>query len=93
MVAVPAPTDKGSQLPGLLPIRADGDEEGQKGSSTAEVTAMVKAPKRLASSPNSVTPPLVPGGTARSVSEVIRRGRCFDRMPSSEAKVSAATAA
>jgi hypothetical protein len=54
---------------------------------------MVKAPSRPARRPVAVTPPLVPGGTTRRVREVIRRGFDLERIPSSEEKVSAATAA
>lgn len=66
---------------------------GQNGSSAADVSATVKAPRRAARRPVAVTPPLVPGGTTRKVREVMRRGFDLERMPSSEAKVSAATAA
>lgn len=59
----------------------------------ADVRATVKEPSRPAPNPVAVTPPLVPGGTSRKLSEVIRRGLDLERMPSSEEKVSAATAA
>lgn len=52
----------------------------------------MKDPKRPALIPVAVTPPLVPGGTMRH-GFVIRRGLDFARMPSSDEKVSAATAA
>ena len=65
----------------------------QNGSSRVEVSATVKAPRKPASVPSNVTPPFVPGGTFRKVHEVSRRGLLFERMPNSEEKVSAATAA
>ena len=55
------------------------------------MSAIEKLPSAPASRPVSVTPPFVPGGTVRSV--VISLGWDLDRMPSSEEKVSAATAA
>ena len=54
---------------------------------------MTSAPKTPATSPIRDTPPFVPRGTFLSVNEVMRRGSPEDRMPSSEEKVSAATAA
>ena len=57
-----------------------------------EPTRMVE-PRRPARVPVSVTPPLVPGGTFRRVGDVMRRGWLLERIPSSELKVSAATAA
>jgi hypothetical protein len=68
-------------------------EPEQKGRSMTEVIAIVKAPKKPARMPVAVTPPLVPGGTCRREREVMRRGLEWERMPSSEEKVSAATAA
>lgn len=65
----------------------------QKGSRTVEVTAIMNEPRNPAAVPSGVIPPLVPGGTCRSVSDVIRRGCDFDRIPSSEENVSAVTAA
>ena len=56
------------------------------------MSAMQKEPAAPARRPTSVTPPFVPGGTARK-GFVIRRGGVLERMPSSEEKVSAATAA
>jgi hypothetical protein len=53
----------------------------------------MNAPSIPASRPVAVTPPFVPGGTTRSVGEVISRGFDLERIPSSEEKVSAATAA
>lgn len=43
--------------------------------------------------PVAVTPPLVPAGTGRKLYEVMSRGELEDKMPSSEEKVSAVTAA
>ena len=54
---------------------------------------MVKAPRRPARIPAAVTPPFVPGGTTRRVGEVMSRGFDLERIPSSDAKVSAVTAA
>ena len=68
-------------------------KEVQKGSRTADVRPIVNAPKEPAKRPVLVTPPFVPGGTTRRVGEMMRRGFDFERMPSSEEKVSAATAA
>lgn len=65
----------------------------QKGSTRADVAATENEPSRPAASPTAVTPPFVPGGTCRRVREVMRRGLDLARMPSSEEKVSAATAA
>ena len=45
-----------------------------------------------AASPVVVTPPFVPGGTVRH-GAVMRKGLVTERIPSSEEKVSAATAA
>jgi hypothetical protein len=59
----------------------------------ADVRATVNDPRRPAPKPAAVTPPFVPGGTSRRVRDVIRRGFDLDRIPSSEEKVSAATAA
>lgn len=66
---------------------------GQNGSNIVDVTAIVKAPKNPAAVPTTVTPPFVPGGTSRSFQDVISRGLRFERIPSSEENVSAATAA
>ena len=65
----------------------------QKGRRTADVRAITKAPAKPASVPVSVTPPFVPGGTWRKVQDVRSLGLDLERMPSSEEKVSAATAA
>lgn len=65
----------------------------QNGSSRTDVVPIKKDPIRPATKPHSVTPPLVPGGTSRSDSDVISLGRLFDRMPNSDENVSAATAA
>lgn len=45
-----------------------------------------------AANPVVVTPPFVPGGTVRH-GAVMRKGLVLERIPSSEEKVSAATAA
>lgn len=66
---------------------------GQNGRMSEDVRATENEPRRPAPRPATVTPPFVPGGTSRRVREVIRRGFDFDRIPSSEEKVSAATAA
>ena len=55
--------------------------------------AIRKAPKKPAIVPSNVTPPFVPGGTSRKFQDVSNRGLLWERMPSSEEKVSAATAA
>ena len=65
----------------------------QKGRRTTEVIAMTKAPPKPARVPVKETPPLVPGGTCRKFQEVRSRGLLLDKMPSSDEKVSAATAA
>src|SRR6266480_4056023 len=70
----------------------DGGDVEQNGISRVAVTLMIEAPRRPACIPVVVTPPLVPGGTLRQ-GEVIRRGGEVERIPSSEEKVSAATAA
>lgn len=49
-------------------------------------------PYMPAASPVVVTPPFVPGGTVRH-GAVMRKGFVLERMPSSDEKVSAATAA
>ena len=64
----------------------------QNGKKIIEVKSAVNAPNNPAARPATVTPPLVPGGTSRRVSEVIKRGLDFERMPNSEEKVSAETA-
>ena len=53
----------------------------------------MKDPRKPAAVPRGVMPPFVPGGTLRRVRLVRRRGEEDERMPSSEEKVSAATAA
>ena len=68
-------------------------EPGQNGSRRTDVAAIMNDPNKPAAKPKSVTPPFVPGGTSRSVSDVMSLGRPLDRMPSSEENVSAATAA
>lgn len=65
----------------------------QNGISPAAVTETMNAPSTPASRPVLETPPLVPGDTTRRVGEVISLGGDLERMPSSEEKVSAATAA
>lgn len=65
----------------------------QNGSRSADVNAIVNAPRKPAAVPSSVTPPLVPGGTSRKFQDVMSLGLLGDRIPSSEEKVSAATAA
>ena len=71
----------------------DDEVVGQKGNKMVEDKAIVSAPKRPARVPKGVTPPFVPGGTLRKVREVRRRGCDVERIPSSDEKVSAATAA
>jgi hypothetical protein len=61
--------------------------------SAIEAATMIRDPRNPDARPQIVTPPFVPGGTSRSFKEVISRGRVFDRIPSSELNVSAATAA
>lgn len=65
----------------------------QNGRTAADVAETMNEPRRPAPRPVAVTPPFVPGGTSRRFNEVIRRGLDFERMPSSEESVSAATAA
>lgn len=65
------------------------EQKGKK----IDVTAIVKAPKKPANVPSKEIPPFVPGGTLRKFHEVNSLGFPFDRIPSSEEKVSAATAA
>lgn len=65
----------------------------QNGTKNMAVVTMTMLPSTPAASPVSVTPPFVPGGTLRRVGDVMRRGGPRARMPSSEEKVSAATAA
>ncbi len=65
----------------------------QNGRRMTEVKAITNAPRKPARVPIKLTPPLVPGGTSRKLQEVSRRGLLFDKIPSSEEKVSAATAA
>lgn len=64
----------------------------QKGMRSVEVADMMKAPTNPAARPVAVMPPFVPGGTLRQ-GAVMRRGLLLARIPSSEEKVSAATAA
>jgi hypothetical protein len=64
----------------------------QNGTMSVEVAERMKAPSKPAPRPAAVTPPFVPGGTMRH-GAVMRRGFDFERMPSSEENVSAATAA
>jgi hypothetical protein len=83
-------------LPGhLIPNLSEPVEfgPGHHGVETRAAAAMMLAPSAPANRPQRVTPPLVPRGTLRSVGEVNRRGVEVERMPSSEEKVSAATAA
>ena len=54
---------------------------------------MIEAPRKPAEVPKMVTPPFVPGGTVRKFHEVSSLGFSLDKMPSSDEKVSAATAA
>lgn len=54
---------------------------------------MVRAPAKPANVPKIVTPPLVPGGTWRKFHDVKSLGFPADKMPNSDEKVSAATAA
>jgi hypothetical protein len=58
-----------------------------------DVVTIMRDPRSPAAKPYAVTPPFVPGGTFRKVIDVMSRGWDFDKMPSSELKVSAATAA
>ena len=53
---------------------------------------MANEPAAPARRPMEVTPPFVPGGTARK-GFVMRRGGVRERMPSSEERVSAVVAA
>ena len=61
------------------------------GNAKADNTPMNKPPAAEARNPIKLTPPFVPGGTIFSV--VIRIGGVLDRMPSSDAHVSAVAAA
>jgi len=64
---------------------------GQKGNPKAPTMPMRAPPAADAARPVGLTPPLVPGGTVAKV--VINFGGLFDRMPNSEAHVSAVAAA
>lgn len=86
------PARPGWFSPKSFPLQLVGPT-GQKGSSTTDVRAMVEAPRKPAIVPQKVIPPLVPGGTWRKFQEVRSLGRLFESIPSSEEKVSAATAA
>ena len=81
--------------PGVFPTALPRIEvsTSQKGRRTREVIAMTEAPPKPANVPVNETPPLVPGGTWRIFQDVRSRGLLLDRMPSSDEKVSAATAA
>lgn len=87
----PFPPSKPGLLPKTLP-RTDVSAE-QNGIRITDVRATTKAPAKPASVPTSETPPFVPGGTWRKFQDVRSRGLLLERMPSSEEKVSAATAA
>ena len=69
------------------------DRVSQKGSRSTEVRAIANAPRNPAKVPTRLTPPFVPGGTSRKFQDVRRRGLPFERIPNSDEKVSAATAA
>lgn len=85
-------TKRMRSVAGQLAAVLDVDVE-QYGRRKSAVTVMMSEPRAPAIRPQVVTPPLVPGGTRRRRSEVMRRGWVLERMPSSEEKVSAATAA
>jgi hypothetical protein len=63
----------------------------QNGRSEVATTLMMNEPSSPASNPLTVTPPFVPRGTVRQ-GAVTSRGSDVERIPSSEEKVSAATA-
>lgn len=84
------PSPPQTVMPATHPARA---RPAQNGSRTADVAATANAPPNPAASPVGVTPPFVPRGTTRRLAEVSSRGGVGDRMPSSEERVSAATAA
>src|SRR5690349_6675020 len=65
----------------------------QNGVKTSALITTINEPINPANSPHKVTPPFVPLGTRRKVNDVMRRGSCVDRIPSSDENVSAATAA
>jgi len=71
----------------------DADFGWQNGIKAIDAVTIIRDPKKPAMRPYTVTPPFVPGGTFRRLREVMSRGRDFDRIPSSELNVSAATAA
>ena len=75
------------------PISNHDSRPEQSGNKTADVKAIVDDPNTPAKRPVAVIPPFVPGGTTRRFGEVMRRGLDLERIPSSEEKVSAATAA
>jgi hypothetical protein len=64
---------------------------GQKGNPKAQTIPIRAPPAAEAARPVGLTPPFVPGGTVANV--VINLGGLFDRIPSSEAHVSAVAAA
>ena len=64
---------------------------GQKGNPKALTTPMRAPPATDATRPIKVTAPFVPGGTVAKV--VINLGGFFERIPNSEAQVSAVAAA
>ena len=66
---------------------------GQKGIRATDAATIIRDPSSPATRPQTVTPPFVPGGTCRRFKDVMSRGLVFDRIPSSELNVSAATAA
>ncbi len=88
----PLPHSKPVLRPSSSLLEADWSTE-QNGSKVTDVRAMMNAPKKPAAVPKSVTPPLVPAGTWRRSQAVSRRGLLWERIPNSEEKVSAATAA
>ena len=64
---------------------------GQKGNPNATTMPIRAPPAAEAARPTGLTPPFVPGGTVAKV--VISLGGLFERMPSSDAQVSAVAAA
>jgi hypothetical protein len=70
----------------------DKSQSLQNGTMSVDVAEIIKDPSRPAPRPIAVTPPFVPGGTTRH-GAVMRRGFDLERMPNSDEKVSAATAA
>src|SRR6478752_1446566 len=84
---------RSSIVHGAPPAGVRDDSSLQDGRNIMDAVTIIIDPSKPAPKPSKVTPPFVPRGTFRSVGDVISRGCPEDRIPSSELKVSAATAA